>query len=186
MADFKGEEGIYCLAMPVTDDMALVAGREVFGYPKKMANIHFKLEKREVEGWVERHGERFFEVQAKLTGKLNVEDALEIFMERIGTEPVIVVFNFKHFPAPEGDGFDYNPRLIREEITMKPKTMKMGQVEIKLKSSENDPWGEIEIERVLGAVYMKTNNSMQKGSVVAEVEPEKFAPYAFLKWDKDL
>ena len=28
---------MYCLSMPVDDDMAMAGGREVFGYPKKMA-----------------------------------------------------------------------------------------------------------------------------------------------------
>ena len=35
--DFKGERGTYCLSMPVDDDMAMIGGREIFGYPKKMA-----------------------------------------------------------------------------------------------------------------------------------------------------
>ncbi len=37
-AVFKGEPGGYCLAMPVDDDMALIAGREHHGYPKKLAD----------------------------------------------------------------------------------------------------------------------------------------------------
>ena len=38
-ASFEGQEGFYCLAMPVTNDMAMAGGREVWGYPKKLANI---------------------------------------------------------------------------------------------------------------------------------------------------
>ena len=32
--EYKGERGAYCLSMPVDDDMALIGGREIFGYPK--------------------------------------------------------------------------------------------------------------------------------------------------------
>jgi len=34
-AKHKGRLGMYCLAMPVDDDMAMAGGREVFGYPKR-------------------------------------------------------------------------------------------------------------------------------------------------------
>jgi len=71
--------------MPVTNDMALVLGREVFGYPKKIANIYMKRDGENVEGWTERHETRFFEVRARLTGKFNDEDAHQMMMERMSS-----------------------------------------------------------------------------------------------------
>jgi acetoacetate decarboxylase len=188
--EFDDVEGGYCLAMPVTDDMAMAGGREVFGFPKKIANIHFNREKRVVEGWVERHGTRFFEVSAKLNGRPNSPDFIQLFTERTGggtgTDISSVSYNYKHFPSPDGDYFDYSPRLIKQETVLRPAELKLGNAEISLKSSKNDPWGEVEIERILGAVYLKGNNSMLKGSVVAELEQEKFVPYSFLKWDSEI
>ncbi|MEJ2589753.1 MAG: acetoacetate decarboxylase family protein, partial [Deltaproteobacteria bacterium] len=70
-AQFNGEEGVYCLAMPVTDDMALILGREVFGYPKKIGEIQLSRNENQVDGWTERHGVRFLEAKANLTGKFN-------------------------------------------------------------------------------------------------------------------
>ena len=35
LAEYHGVAGGYCLAMPVTYDMAMAGGREVFGYPKR-------------------------------------------------------------------------------------------------------------------------------------------------------
>src|SRR5512136_2111901 len=40
-ARYNGEEGNYCLSMPVTSDIAMAAGREFYGFPKKMADVHF-------------------------------------------------------------------------------------------------------------------------------------------------
>src|SRR5512136_2420354 len=57
-AQFNGEEGSYCLGMPVTNDIAMILGREIFGYPKKMANIHLKRQGEKVDGLTERHGVR--------------------------------------------------------------------------------------------------------------------------------
>ena len=37
--------------------------------------------------------------------------------------------------------------------------------------------------RVLGAVHTVGNNRMLPGTVVAEVDPMSFAPYAFMKLD---
>lgn len=185
LAEFNGEEGAYCLAMPVTDDMALIGGREVFGYPKKMANIYLNREGEKVEGWTERHGSRFFEVRARLTGKFN-EDALQqIMMERMSSPAGMdqIIYNFKYFPGPAITGFDYNPRLIREVVELRPKSMEMGEAELIFRPSEQDPWSEVEIVRVLGAVYTVGENTMLPGSVVAEADPASFAPFALMKVD---
>ncbi len=52
-----------------------------------------------------------------------------------------------------------------------------------LRHSDYDPWYEVEVVRVLGAIYMRGNKSMLKGKIVAELDPMAFAPYSFLKWD---
>lgn len=184
-AEFNGEEGDYCLSMPLTNDMAMAAGREVFGYPKKIANIQFNRRGKVAEGLAERHRIRFFEVRAELTGKFNVDEAQDIFGEVFGTGGsfVLVHYNFKHFLSPEGMGFDYHPRLVREEVEVRPNSTEAGKAEILLRPSDYEPWVEVEILRPLGAIYTIGNNSMRKGKVVAEVDPMAFAPYAFLKWD---
>ena len=99
-------------------------------------------------------------------------------------KPSATTYNFKFFPSPKYDGFDYNPRLIREEITMQSSEMALGNVEIKLNRSEDDPWYEVEIERVLGCLYLKTESQMQPGEIVAEVDAETFGPYSHMKIDR--
>jgi acetoacetate decarboxylase len=183
LAEHNGEEGAYCLAMPVTDDMAMILGREVFGYPKKMADIHLKRDGEKVEGWTERHSTCLFEVKAKLTGRFNDEAAQKLIMERMASNMDLVVYNFKYFPAPGREGFDYNPRLIREVVQMRPNSVEMGSAELLFRSSDHDHWGDVLVSRVLGAVYTIGNNTMLPGSVVAEVDQMSFAPYAFMKVD---
>jgi len=124
------EEGNYCLAMPVTSDMAMAGGREVFGFPKKMADIYFSRDGEAVRGWTERRGTRFMEVRAELNGRFNdagaQEELLANGMEADGSMKVIA-YNFKYFPAPEGGTFDYNPRLIRQETIFKPREILFGE-----------------------------------------------------------
>lgn len=183
LAQYNGEEGAFCLAMPVTDDIALILGREVFGYPKKMAEISFERDGNNVRGWTERHGIRFFEVKAKLTGKFNDAVAQQMITESIKSNPDLVVYNFKYFPAPDGEGFDYNPRLIREVVKRNSKSIQMGEAELIFRPSEHDPWDDVDIVRVLGAMYTVGDNTMLPGSVVAEADQAEFAPYTFMKLD---
>ena len=185
-AEFDNITGMYCLAMPVDNDMAMIGGREVFGYPKKMSTIHFEKKEKKFEGWVERHGVKYIEVKADLNNKTNAEDFLKIRME-LGlnpAKPASTTYNFKYFISPKYEKFDYNPRLIREEITMQSSEMALGDVEIMLNHSDDDPWDEVEIERILGCLYLKTNSQMQPGEIVAEVDSEKFEPYAYMKIDR--
>ena len=185
-AAYNGEEGNYCLAMPVTNDIAMAGGREVFGFPKKIADIDITRQGETVSGWTERRGVRFMEVRARLTGKFNDAQAQERLMSMAaGNDGSIkgISYNFKYFPAPEGGAFDYNPRLVRQETVLRPKQMLFGEAEIILKPSDYDPWAEVEVVKMLGALYTVGDNSMLGGKVVAEVDFLQFTPFAFLKWD---
>ena len=59
----------------------------------------------------------------------------------------------------------------------------MGEAELTFRPSEHDPWCDVEIVRVLGAMYTVSDNTMLPGHVVAEVEQAEFVPYAFMKLD---
>ena len=181
-ATFKGVEGNYCLAMPVTNDMAMAGGREEFGYPKKMADIELKRSGNYIKAHVERHGVRFFEVSARLTGKPQSEDFPSLMASK-EKEGGIFNYNFKHFLSPDESAFDYNPRLVRGRVIFRPNLVKWGEAEVRLTPSYCDPWAEIEVVKMLGAVYTVGNNTMLRGSVVAEADPAAFASYSLLKWD---
>jgi acetoacetate decarboxylase len=61
--------------------------------------------------------------------------------------------------------------------------MQFGEGEIIFKPSDYDPWAEVEVVKMLGAMYARGDNSMVAAKVVAEAEPMEYAPHAFLKWD---
>jgi len=184
-AEYDGVTGAYCLAMPVDNDMAMIGGREFFGYPKKMATLFFHHEGKMTEGWVERHDTRYFEIKMEGNNKLNEKNALSMLME-LGLDPQnprSITYNYKFFRSPVYTSFDYNPRLIREEVTMQASELQMGTAQVTLNDSEYDPWSEVEIVKVLGGIYLKTNSQMQPGEIVAEISQEEFKPYSFYKVD---
>jgi len=179
---FDGVAGNYCLAMPVTRDIAMAGGREEFGYPKKIAHIEFTRRAHSIQAHVERHGVRFFQVRARLTGKTNTEEFQSIVLTE-ASEEGSVAYNFKYFFAPDKTLYDYKPRLVRERTIFRPTVFEWAEAEVFLSYSEYDPWAEVEIVQELGGVYMVGNNTMLRGEVVAEVDPAAFEPYAWLKWD---
>ena len=65
-AEYRGRSGMYCLSMPVDDDMAMAGGREVFGYPKKMAE-KISVEKlgSKVVGSAVRKGTEIIRIEAE-------------------------------------------------------------------------------------------------------------------------
>ncbi|MFX1405859.1 MAG: acetoacetate decarboxylase family protein [Promethearchaeota archaeon] len=183
---YKGQMGNYYLAMPVTDDRAMIGGREIFGFPKKIANVRLERDGNNVYGYSERLGTKNIEINANLTGKFNDPETPRLIKELgllPGRKRNTINYNFKYFPAPTKEGFDYNPWLVRQETAVSPKSLEMGEAEVKLNSTVHDPWGEIEIVKILGALYLKTDNVMYPGQKVAEVDGKEFLPYSYLKWD---
>ncbi|MBK5112819.1 MAG: acetoacetate decarboxylase family protein [Candidatus Heimdallarchaeota archaeon] len=180
---YKGEIGVYTLSMPVDNDIAMVLGRDIAGYPKKVGNIHLEKKGKNVHGCVERNGVRFVDIKAKTGIKIPEKQAIKFGLgpnKSVGT-----AFNFKHFPAPDVTGFDYKPRLTRNPVGVERKTLLNANATIEFQPSEDDPWHEVEVVKMVGAFYTVQTTSMLKGEVVAEVDHESFVPYSFLKWDKE-
>ena len=178
---YKGEVGVYVLAMHVDNDMAMAYGREIFGYPKKMAEIGLKRGKIGASGWGKRHGSKVVEMKSNAMKRITEEEAIEL---QLGAdESQNTVFLFKHFPAHDVNGFDYQPRLLREPVTFSRKSIHIGHGKVSLGQSKFDPWGEVEVVKMLVATYTIGNQSMLKCDVLAEAETEAFQPYSYLKWD---
>ena len=78
---YKNKPGMYVFSIYVDDDVALTAGREIWGIPKKMAEINLsKIKKNRINGTVSRKGNMIFEVSAEIMNNepgLNPRDMFE-------------------------------------------------------------------------------------------------------------
>jgi acetoacetate decarboxylase len=64
---YKNKPGMYVFSIYVDDDVALTAGREIWGIPKKMAEIKLsKVKKNRVNGTVFRKGITIFNISADI------------------------------------------------------------------------------------------------------------------------
>ena len=187
-AEYRGRLGMYCLSMPVDDDMAMAGGREVFGYPKKMAeSISLEKQGSRVIGSAVRKGTEIvrIEVEPKTTEgfeKLAMTGVPDPAGERSFE---VTAYMFKHFTAPSMRGFDYLPRLVAEPIVMRPRPeVLFGEGSVTLTSSPYDPLGEIPIVELVTCAYGLYDNTMLPGKVVGRIwNPLRFFKHAFFKVD---
>jgi acetoacetate decarboxylase len=190
-AAFKGEVGGYCLAMPVDNDMAMVGGREHFGFPKKLADeITLERDQGHVVGRVVRHTVEILRLEAELTSDIDIGSLGRLVPNQVqdleGNPAVpFVSFLFKHFPAADGSGFEYLPRLIRQVTLLRPREgLQSGVGKIELGRAPADPLGEIPVREIVTVVYGKFDNVMLPGRTVSTVRnPLRFAPHAFFSTD---
>ena len=61
--------------------------------------------------------------------------------------------------------------------------MDIGEVEVTLTPSNDDPWAEIEVVRVIGGLHLISETTLLPGTVFAEVDPEGPPPYAYGRID---
>ena len=191
LVEYRGELGGYCLTMPVTEDMALIGGREIFGFPKKIAD-EISLEKTEngVKGRYVRKGIELMNLSMFFDEEVEANKLAEILgtltSQELGDkEWEVTSYNFKFFQSPQMIDFDYKPRLVKQVTTFRPSSrIKLSyNFDLKLRSSDRDPLAEIPFKEPIIGFYGIFTNTMHPGEVVTEVEEEKFMRYAFSKID---
>ncbi len=107
-AQYLGEVGKYCLLMPVTNDVAMIWGREIYGYPKKIADtINVKREGAKVTGICIRRGIPIIEIKVDLTKQVEPEAIPQPTPN----------FLLKYFwdIDPRSGAFDSPTRLIKQQ-----------------------------------------------------------------------
>jgi acetoacetate decarboxylase len=166
---YRGETGTYCLAMPIdSEEVRCTNGREVFGFPKKLAKIRLEREGDTLHGWVERHGIRFFELRVALMSTIP------------SLPPTGPNFLFKASPRIDlTPGFEGPVLLCKQTTEVVPHSVEVGVPEVTLRDSPRDPWSEVEVVSPLAGFYLVSDNTMRPGSVVARVDGDAYLPHYF-------
>lgn len=166
---YQGTPGAYCLSMPIeSEESRLYNGRDIFGFPKKLARIHLEQTGDTVRGWVERHGIRFVDITATLSGTLPE------------LPPQGPTYLFKASPRIDlQPGFDGPVFLCRQQTDIEMRSLEIGTAEVTLTDSAYDPWAEVEVSNVMIAFFLTSDNTMQPGTVIGEVDGDAYLPYYF-------
>jgi acetoacetate decarboxylase len=182
---YNNNIGSYCLSMPNTDDMSILTGREFMGFPKKIADISYNNEDDNKIGFsVKRHGKEIVRVNAEMNGNFNENDTDQYLSFAGLDQSVLRSYAFRALLKPNMKGFAYWPRLIEINLYPDIKLKKQGTVNLEFFPSENDPWNEIEMVRLMGAVFTRSNNIAPPSRVLKMVNPFSYVPHSFKMYDE--
>lgn len=166
-------EGFYPLTMPMGGEAAVVGGREVYGEPKKLADINLQVDGDSATASVSRMGVTYMEIQAKACADTVEQQHKEASLD----------FYFKFLVAPDFKGFDQDPSLVycRRDTTIR-NTRKM-QGDVILRDSDADPVADLPVRRMLD-ITLSERQASQRGEIIQQVASDLIAPFAHQRYDQ--
>ena len=158
---FSNTRGNYAVYLYLDKAFAIVWGREIWGWPKKDANLSFKEQGGRVFGRVERFGTTL--IKASMTISEQVEPVSE---DPSSQDPI---FTLKLIPSVKKDA---PPDLMQLTTTslrdQKAKEQYTGKATLELHSSDMDPLGEIKIKEIVGARFTVSESVLGFGDVLLD------------------
>ncbi|MHA1267025.1 MAG: acetoacetate decarboxylase family protein [Candidatus Helarchaeota archaeon] len=148
----KRIEGFYCNSMFVDSDIAMAAGREIWGYPKKLAHMEVKKEGNKV---------------IAILNRKNIE------VVRIVCEPKTVLrqvpdantITLKQVFQPDGSGLEIR-ELIITTLKMESINTHAGPTSIEFQESEEDPLYLLQPKALMQGFYGIVNLVLPYGNVI--------------------
>lgn len=171
LAKYNGIVANYCLAMPMTTDVAIIFGRELFGEPKKQARVSLGNFGAEIRATIERRGVPYIAIEAALTERLQAQGPAT--SDR---------FHFKFMHAADGRGLEFDPIIVHAHFETKVRVLRRGTGKVMLRQSHHDPLSQIEILEYRDATYME-GDIYAKAKKIGTIAAERFLPYSFQNID---
>ncbi|MHA2395907.1 MAG: acetoacetate decarboxylase family protein, partial [Candidatus Thorarchaeota archaeon] len=157
----------------VDNDMAMIGGREIYGYPKKIAeSISVTRTGNEVHGVCIRRGVPIVEIKGTLTSVLE---------ETVETGPHFLV---KSILDERGVGARKNPVLMRQKNTANLGKIEIGEGSLTFGESKYDPLCEIPVDDVMMVSYSENATiTMPPGTAIKEVDADEYSKFQLIKYD---
>jgi acetoacetate decarboxylase len=139
--EHRGRAAIHCPWMIVDDDVALVLGRELLGYPKKMGEIDFRIDGDRIEATARRRGATLVTMRGTLR-------------EAIAEPPPMLGRPHRNLRC----GMSLSiPRLVAFTPREQPIEVRRAELEVTIAGSERDPIDELGFGRVRAARLHRVN-----------------------------
>lgn len=154
---WQGEPKFYIAYIVLNTDSPLVAGREIWGFPKKLAHITLENEGDLICGTMERpKGNRI------CTGVMRLE--VPVPPEEVGRGGSM---SLRVIPSPEEGAEPSLAELIEvpDKKTLIEAWQGTGFVEFN-STSTIDPWHKISVKQMLSATYQRLDNILDYGKIV--------------------
>jgi acetoacetate decarboxylase len=150
------EVGVYFAYNYVNTDVAQVAGREIWGYPRKLAKISLVWKNDTITGKVVRDKTTILKASCKMVDEGAWMDS----------GPNI---NAKVIPSPSGDGYDMAV-LTAAYLEYTIKSGRSGDVKLKIKSGPRDDLSPVKIETPMIGQYFDCDMVVPPAKVVGKLK----------------
>ncbi len=155
--------GNYIPYIYVTTDEALIPGREIAGFPKKLAQVEWGRDGDRVRGSVTRWGKRILSIEGRVQGPMP-EAALA------GGGAGAPALNYKLIPGPAGE--IEIEEITKVQIELIPREQEIGQAQIRCEPSDLDPVADLVPEAEGAMIVMLSDNTIPAGEVLKRIKRE--------------
>jgi acetoacetate decarboxylase len=136
-----GRRAVFSPWMLVDDDVALITGRELLGYPKKMGAIDFAIDGDRIRGVATRRGAEIVRMEGTLG-------------ERVSDPPAILGRPHRNVRASLGLSL---PKVIAFTPREEPIEVRRANITVKVTGSERDPLHELGFGKIENAYLHRVN-----------------------------
>jgi acetoacetate decarboxylase len=175
---YDGQPGYYVLAMPMEGEFVVIAGREKYGEPKKLAQTRFSLEGDHVNAQVIRHGVAFLELDGRLG---EASDRPTAFTE--------LFYCYKALPAcrpDEGKNGGFDGEVLLTRLTWERSYTSLREVDegrVILRESAHDPLVDVPVRRIVRMEFAE-GATRTSGEVLRAVPGEWLSPFLSQRYDE--
>lgn len=158
---YKEHVGAYMAFEYVNTDEALCAGREIWGYPKKLAQVTY--EEREdgtIRGTIVRKG------------KTIIDLTFEQGDQEVHPPQLFPRLQIKRMPRADRYGTDMDQVILNEFYDTAIHQRQTGKATVNWEYSSFDPLAELGPVEVLGGIFTVGDFSLTYGKVIDEIEPK--------------
>ena len=160
---WQGHPKAYVCYQVVTGDAAMTAGREIWGFPKKLGDVEFRMQEQLLVASIERpKGLRICTATVRPEALLD-DDAIASFDPAMQAPAVCL----KVMPSPvEGEGPSL-AQLVEAGGSTVVEEAWQGTGSVRFDApSPIDPWHRLEVKRLVSAYYIKYDSVLTYGSVL--------------------
>jgi acetoacetate decarboxylase len=152
-----GEQvGVHFSHNYVDTDVALASGREIWGYPRKLADISLELKGNTVIGQVQRDGQTLLKATCEL-----VDEG-----EWIDSGPNI---NTKVIPSVTGEGYDMAV-LNAAHLKYDTRNGRSGEVELEITNGPRDDFSLVKVESTMIGLFFEADILVPLGKAVGQID----------------
>ncbi|MCM0083165.1 acetoacetate decarboxylase family protein [Geomonas sp. Red32] len=157
------EGGGYSLFLYLNKVAPAISGREIWGFPKKDADIVMTEKEGKITFNVNRLGVPIVKATFKKTAKV----------ENIPARPARARYNLKYIPSATKDGPPDVMQIVSYKQETKIKELYNGEASLELGSTPVDPLGEIPIAKIIKAEYLVVDGGVDYGGVLYDYLKER-------------